>query len=50
MNPQVMNDITEGYGYGCNTTGFSAAEGWDPISGLGTPNYPKLLDLFMSMK
>ena len=49
-NPKVMKDITEGYGYGCNTTGFAAAEGWDPVTGLGTPNYPALLDLLMSMK
>lgn len=30
--------------------GFWATKGWDPISGLGTPNYQKLLELFMSMK
>ena len=22
---------------------------WDPVTGLGTPNYPKMLDLFMSL-
>ena len=48
-NTQVLNDITEGYGYGCNTTGFSAAEGWDPITGLGTPRFGDLMDLFMGM-
>ena len=24
--------------------GFVAAKGWDPVTGLGTPNYPKLLE------
>jgi len=23
--------------------GFSAAVGWDPVTGLGTPNYAKML-------
>jgi hypothetical protein len=41
-----------GYGYGgpklippslfCGPVGFAAAKGWDPASGLGTPNYPRL--------
>ncbi|KAK8026252.1 hypothetical protein PG990_004075 [Apiospora arundinis] len=28
---------------------FPAAPGWDPVSGLGTPDFPKLLELFMSL-
>lgn len=28
---------------------FPAAAGWDPVSGLGTPDYPKMLELFMSL-
>ena len=32
-----------------NTLGFSAVEGWDPVTGLGTPNYPKMLEYFMSL-
>lgn len=27
---------------GCSTNGFSAAVGWDPVTGLGSPNYAKL--------
>jgi tripeptidyl-peptidase I len=27
---------------GCGTNGFSAKSGWDPITGLGTPNFAKL--------
>jgi tripeptidyl-peptidase-1 len=50
QNPGVMNDITKGTNPGCGTEGFSAVPGWDPVTGLGTPNYPKMLDLFMSLK
>ena len=32
-----------------NTLAFSAVEGWDPVTGLGTPNYPKMLEYFMSL-
>lgn len=27
----ALNDITEGSNPGCNTTGFAAAAGWDPV-------------------
>ncbi|CAK7264275.1 hypothetical protein SEPCBS119000_000905 [Sporothrix epigloea] len=45
--PQVMNDVTLGDNERCHMPGFTASKGWDPVSGLGTPNYPKLLELFM---
>ncbi|ORY58836.1 putative protease S8 tripeptidyl peptidase I [Pseudomassariella vexata] len=48
-NPGVLNDITNGNNPGCGTIGFEAVKGWDPVTGLGTPNYPKMLDLFMSL-
>lgn len=48
-NPGVLHDITSGDNPGCNTNGFSASTGWDPVTGLGTPNYPAMLKLFMSM-
>ncbi|KZT71778.1 family S53 protease [Daedalea quercina L-15889] len=40
----ALNDITTGNNYACSnfTTGFNATAGWDPVTGLGTPNYPKL--------
>lgn len=31
------------------TLGFEAVKGWDPVTGLGTPNYPKMLELFMGL-
>jgi len=34
-----LNDITIGNNAGCGTEGFNATEGWDPVTGLGTPNF-----------
>lgn len=43
-NPTAFHDITVGNNPGCGTNGFSAAKGWDPVTGLGTPNFPALLE------
>ncbi|KAF1990249.1 putative alkaline serine protease AorO [Aulographum hederae CBS 113979] len=48
-NPQVLHDITNGSNPGCGTDGFAVSEGWDPVTGLGTPNYPAMLKLFLSL-
>ncbi|TFK52035.1 subtilisin-like protein [Heliocybe sulcata] len=37
-----LNDITSGSNPGCNTNGFDATTGWDPVTGLGTPDFGKL--------
>lgn len=47
-HPEVFHDITSGNNPGCGTKGFPVAAGWDPVTGLGTPNYPQLLDLFLA--
>lgn len=39
-NPQMFTDIVGGSNPGCGTEGFQALQGWDPVTGLGTPNYP----------
>ncbi|KAH8982702.1 subtilisin-like protein [Lactarius akahatsu] len=39
-----LNDITEGSNPGCGTDGFSAIAGWDPVTGLGTPNFRNMLE------
>ncbi|KAH9173729.1 peptidase S8/S53 domain-containing protein [Lactarius sanguifluus] len=39
-----LNDIVSGSNPGCNTDGFSAIAGWDPVTGLGTPDLGQLLD------
>ncbi|KAI0744158.1 family S53 protease-like protein [Daedaleopsis nitida] len=38
----AFNDITTGSNPGCGTQGFPAAAGWDPVTGLGTPDFDKL--------
>lgn len=48
-HPEVLKDITEGGNQGCNTPGFTAVRGWDPVTGLGTPDYKKLLKLYTSL-
>jgi len=40
-----LNDITAGSNPGCSTPGFTAGPGWDPVTGLGTPDFVKLKDL-----
>ncbi|KAJ7830645.1 subtilisin-like protein [Mycena olivaceomarginata] len=46
-NPSAFNDITIGHnsGFSCDedTVAFDAAEGWDPLSGMGTPDFQRLL-------
>lgn len=34
-HPEVFTDIVSGSNPNCDSTGFLAAEGWDPVSGLG---------------
>ncbi|KAH9938954.1 subtilisin-like protein [Epithele typhae] len=45
----AFNDVTVGNNPGCNTTGFAAVAGWDPVSGLGTPDFQKLLSRFLEL-
>ncbi|RPD61015.1 subtilisin-like protein [Lentinus tigrinus ALCF2SS1-7] len=44
---KAFNDITNGTNPGCGTAGFYAQPGWDPVTGVGTPNFPKLLALWL---
>ncbi|KAJ3984233.1 tripeptidyl peptidase A [Lentinula detonsa] len=44
---EALNDITIGNNPGCGTSGFNATEGWDPVSGLGTPDFRKLEKVVM---
>ncbi|KAH9026300.1 peptidase S8/S53 domain-containing protein [Lactarius deliciosus] len=41
---QGLNDITSGSNPGCGLDGFSAIAGWDPVTGLGTPNFYRMLE------
>ncbi|KAJ4268919.1 hypothetical protein NW762_002990 [Fusarium torreyae] len=49
QHPEVFTDITDGWNPGCGTRGFKAAKGWDPVSGLGSPKFPKLRDLLVNL-
>ncbi|KAH9067996.1 subtilisin-like protein [Lactarius deliciosus] len=40
-----LNDVIMGSNPGCNTAGFNAIAGWDPVTGLGTPDFGKLLEI-----
>lgn len=48
-HPDVLNDVVQGANPGCGAPGFGARPGWDPVTGLGTPNFPKMLELFLSL-
>ena len=43
-HPGLFNDVAAGDNPGCGTRGFSARAGWDPVTGVGTPNFAKLRD------
>ena len=43
----AFNDITNGTNQGCGTEGFTAAPGWDPVTGLGTPNFRELVSRWL---
>ncbi|KAH9168799.1 peptidase S8/S53 domain-containing protein [Lactarius sanguifluus] len=40
-----LNDITSDSNPGCNTDGFPAVEGWDPVTGLGSLDFEHLQHL-----
>merc|ERR1711998_292237 len=49
-NPDALNDCTQGTQGGClGQSGFPALEGWDPVTGLGSPNYEALLEVVMAL-
>lgn len=48
-NASIFNDVLVGNSTGCDGTGFYAIKGWDPVTGLGTPDYPSMLEYFLSI-
>jgi tripeptidyl-peptidase-1 len=44
-----FTDVTSGSNPGCGTKGFPATQGWDAVTGLGTPVYPKLLEAALAL-
>ena len=49
QNADALNDITEGTNSNGHQYGFTATKGFDPVTGLGTPNYPKLKAAAMAL-
>ncbi|KAF7357282.1 Serine protease S53 [Mycena sanguinolenta] len=45
----AFNDITIGGNQGCGTPGFNSTTGWDPVTGVGTPNFELLSLLFLAL-
>ncbi|KAI0779761.1 family S53 protease-like protein [Fomes fomentarius] len=39
----ALDDVTLGSNPGCGTDGFPADAGWDPVTGLGTPDFNRFL-------
>lgn len=48
QHPEIFNDITSGGNPGCGTQGFTAVDGWDPVTGLGTPNWNKMVEVLVT--
>jgi len=51
-NASYFNDITVGNNNcteSCCGVGYSASKGWDPVTGLGSPNYPMIFDYIKNM-
>jgi len=40
----AWRDVRTGSNPGCNTSGFEAREGWDPVTGVGSPDFEGLLE------
>lgn len=45
QNPSGFNDVTKGLNNAGSGAGFSAAAGWDPTTGMGSPNFEALSKL-----
>ncbi|KAI1120614.1 peptidase S8/S53 domain-containing protein [Nemania abortiva] len=48
-HPEIFDDIIEGHQSGCGTEGFQAVKGWDPASGLGSPNFTRLKEVLFGL-
>ncbi|CZR64212.1 related to tripeptidyl-peptidase I [Phialocephala subalpina] len=40
-----FTDITSGNTSSCGTNGFPVTQGWDPLTGFGTPIFPELVEI-----
>ncbi|OCK80706.1 subtilisin-like protein [Lepidopterella palustris CBS 459.81] len=56
LNPAIyqnadafIRDVVNGSNPGCGTDGFEAVAGWDPVTGLGTPDFAAMMDVFVDL-
>jgi tripeptidyl-peptidase-1 len=49
QNANLFHDVIDGHNPGCRTSGFPAAPGWDPVTGVGTPNFARLRKFVLSI-
>lgn len=50
-NAQAFRDVVDGHNSGCGVDdAFRASKGWDAATGLGSPDYEKLLEVFMQLQ
>ncbi|TQV90872.1 hypothetical protein V2A60_008341 [Cordyceps javanica] len=48
---EMFRDVVKGgmvFGV-CNGKGFNATRGWDPVSGMGTPRFEKMREIFLGL-
>ncbi|THY97810.1 subtilisin-like protein [Aureobasidium pullulans] len=45
----AFTDVEDGSSVGCDTDGFPAADGWDAVTGFGTPNFDRLIEAAFSV-
>jgi len=54
QHPEAFTDIVLGDNSRCDwgakpTFGFKATKGWDPVTGMGVPNFPKLMEAALAV-
>ncbi|KAE9580107.1 hypothetical protein CGMCC3_g3869 [Colletotrichum fructicola] len=50
VGKKALRDVKTGWNSGCGVTqAFAASDGWDPVTGLGTPDFSRLLELYMNL-
>lgn len=49
-NSRMLNDVVTGANSGCGVDqAFRAVKGWDAVTGLGSPDYERMRDVFISL-
>lgn len=47
---EMMNDVVDGANAGCGVEeAFRATDGWDAVTGLGSPDFKKMRDVFLGL-